>query len=729
MKTTKFLGLTALIAVITLGFAAVSLTSCEDPTSLAKPKDFSGIVSITPGPTVTVGQELTAMYSGSEGVGYQWNKNGTAINGATSARFTPNEPGSYTVTISAAGYKSMTSTPVTVTAASGNLVKTLDRIEAVYTPDPENAIFPDTTLDTLKDGLTVTAYYSDDTSAPLAADDYGLSGELTAGESAVTVTYTEDGVTKTAAFTVTVGTPHEHNWSKAEGGTPPTCTAPGTERWECNAISPSHYELRTVDALGHDAGEWHTTLEPACETTGTKQLRCTRDNAVLTDSEPIAALGHDWKDSYQQTTPPTCEEAAIETDTCKRNAEHTRTRDGAAALGHDYAAAFSQVLAPAETVNGREAKVCSRNPAHENEPRPLWATGTAGLEYTLIPDGEENEGAYSVSKGTVTAGAVHIAAYWRGDSTDYDDYKPITKIPSTAFGELANGSGIPRITTVHIPATVTTIGQNAFAYCRQITAVTFAENSQLKTISQSAFNDCRALTSINIPAAVTEIGNRAFYYCSALTGITISAGVTVIGSEAFGECRALTSITVAEGNTVYASQDGIVYNAAKTSILIVPIGISGSVTIPNGVTSIGDSAFANCSSLTGVTIPAGVTSIGETAFYLCSALVSINIPEGVTSIGDSAFVGCRRLTSITLPASLTSIGGYVFNGCTDLASITFLATTPPTLGLLGGNMAGYDTFAGTPTTLQIKVPADSVAAYKAATPLWIDHADKIVAIE
>ena len=95
-----------------------------------------------------------------------------------------------------------------------------------------------------------------------------------------------------------------------------------------------------------------------------------------------------------------------------------------------------------------------------------------------------------------------------------------------------------------------------------------------------------------------------------------------------------------------------------------------SITIPDSVTSIGESAFHECTSLTSVTIPDSVTKIGDYTFYKCSSLTSITIPDSVTSIGYSAFYGCKSLTSVTIPDSVTSIGGSAFNGCTSLTSVT-----------------------------------------------------------
>ena len=94
------------------------------------------------------------------------------------------------------------------------------------------------------------------------------------------------------------------------------------------------------------------------------------------------------------------------------------------------------------------------------------------------------------------------------------------------------------------------------------------------------------------------------------------------------------------------------------------------IIIQEGVTSIGEYAFYNCTSLTSITIPDSVTSIGENAFSGCTSLTSITIGNSVTSIGKYAFLGCTSLTSITIPDSVTSISYSAFSGCTSLTSIT-----------------------------------------------------------
>ena len=96
-----------------------------------------------------------------------------------------------------------------------------------------------------------------------------------------------------------------------------------------------------------------------------------------------------------------------------------------------------------------------------------------------------------------------------------------------------------------------------------------------------------------------------------------------------------------------------------------------SIVIPDSVTSIGDSAFTYCDSLSSVTIGNGVTSIGDGAFLDCTSLSSIVMPDSVTSIGDYAFFDCTFLSSIMIPFSITSIGNFAFSGCTSLSDVYY----------------------------------------------------------
>ncbi|MEO1859954.1 MAG: leucine-rich repeat domain-containing protein [Verrucomicrobiales bacterium] len=130
----------------------------------------------------------------------------------------------------------------------------------------------------------------------------------------------------------------------------------------------------------------------------------------------------------------------------------------------------------------------------------------------------------------------------------------------------------------------------------------------------------------------------------------------------------------------YTDMNGVLFNKEKTVLIAYPAGKTGTnYTIPDSVTSIGQSAFFQCTSLTSITIPDSVTSIGGNAFLGCSSLISITIGDNVTSIGDWAFNLCTGLTSITIGASVTSIGEMAFWDCTSLTGITFRGNAP-TLG-------------------------------------------------
>ncbi|MBR5643224.1 MAG: leucine-rich repeat domain-containing protein [Salinivirgaceae bacterium] len=203
----------------------------------------------------------------------------------------------------------------------------------------------------------------------------------------------------------------------------------------------------------------------------------------------------------------------------------------------------------------------------------------------------------------------------------------------------------------------------------------------VKSIGSSAFKGCSGLSSVTIPNSVTSIGNSTFSGCSGLTMVIIGNSVTSIGDYAFEKCNSLTNINVENENTYYSSEDGVLFNYNKTTLICYPAGKTmSSYNIPNSVTSIGGYAFNGCSGLISVSIPNSVTNIGDYAFQSCIGLTSVSIPNSVTRIGSYAFNGCSGLTLVTIPNSVTSIGGYAFSGCRCLTSITI----PNSITTIGG---------------------------------------------
>lgn len=233
---------------------------------------------------------------------------------------------------------------------------------------------------------------------------------------------------------------------------------------------------------------------------------------------------------------------------------------------------------------------------------------------------------------------------------------------SVSFNELRYFTGL------------TSIDDDAFSSCWSLTALTLPPS--VLTIGEFSFYGCN-FSSIVIPNSVTSIGSHAFRSCGALTSITIPSSVTSISENPFFYCPALASITVEAGNTVYSSPEGS--NAIiKTEEHKLVSGCKNTV------------------------IPEGVTTIGASAFGGCSGLTETHIPSSVTLIDAWAFMDCSGLITVTIPSSVSFIGNVAFNGCTGLSSITVERETPPTL-----DNGVFDN-----TSIPVYVPCGSLEAYQ-----------------
>ena len=222
--------------------------------------------------------------------------------------------------------------------------------------------------------------------------------------------------------------------------------------------------------------------------------------------------------------------------------------------------------------------------------------------------------------------------------------------------------GDSKLTTIHIPDSVTNIGERAFQGCNYLSSIHIPDG--VTSIENRAFFSCGSLTSIHIPDSVTSIGECAFSGCQKLTSITLPQGVKTINGESFSDWSGELIVKSDD----FICEDGVLFDKYKRR-LIVYRSKNKEYEVPNSVTSIGDSAFKGCNNLTSIHIPDSVTSIGNRAFYGCWSLKSIHISDSVTSIGESAFWGCDNLTSIHIPDNVTSIGGSAFSGCENLTAI------------------------------------------------------------
>ena len=320
---------------------------------------------------------------------------------------------------------------------------------------------------------------------------------------------------------------------------------------------------------------------------------------------------------------------------------------------------WSVVTAPTCEDNGQKNRTCQDCGYSETEVIPAEGhafvdkicqkCGTA-LNYTegLSYKRKEKDSGYSVTGiASATDTDIVIPSQYNG--------LPVIDIDLWAFHNCSS------LRSVEIPSSVTTIGAHAFDGCSGLKSVTFGENSQLTSIGSYAFRGCNGLTSVFIGdieawCSIDFYGmdSNPLYYAHNLylngelvTELVIPDGVTSIGSSAFEGCSGLISVTFGENSQL---------------------------------TSIGSSAFEGCSGLISVSFGENsqLTSIGSSAFDGCSGLTSVSFGENsqLTSIGLYAFDGCSGLTSIEIPASVTSIGDNAFRGCDGL-TISCEATSKP----------------------------------------------------
>ena len=372
-----------------------------------------------------------------------------------------------------------------------------------------------------------------------------------------------------------------------------------------------------------------------------------------------------------------------------------------------------------------------------------WKAYRGGIQTVTIGAGVNHVGAYAFTNCEKLTSVTLPAGLKEIEKNAFGGCEKLTSI-NLPEGLKTIGEGAFTacfaLSDLTIPKSVETIEEGVFYQCGSLTHVTLPADAQLTTIGKNAFQDCAALASISIPNSVTTIGSEAFSKCSALKDVTV-AWETPIQTYAVvfnhltldkirlhvpaGKIGAYLTANVWEDFIVMADRGDLAgglqwqMDATYTLTIINPTpgspkpmpdfnnwdeqpwasfrreiqavtiedGVSSvgetafdgcmemkSVTLPKSVTTIHEGAFGGCNKLTSVTLPADgrLDTIGKEAFRDCSALTSISLPKSATTIERSAFRGCEALTSVTLPADgkLQTIGVNAFGGCVKLKSIT-----------------------------------------------------------
>jgi hypothetical protein len=270
----------------------------------------------------------------------------------------------------------------------------------------------------------------------------------------------------------------------------------------------------------------------------------------------------------------------------------------------------------------------------------------SSLHSVTLPDSVINLGigafdlCYNLQSINIPNGVISIGGYTfeACNLTNITIPTSVTRIGEWAFFECTN------LTSLAIPNSVTNIGDDAIRWCFKLAEVSLGDGvtsignlafgqctgltnimlgKAVSSIGSHAFDTCTNLTGITIPDSLTTIGDYAFNGCTSLANIIIPQSVNAIGTLAFLGCSSLTNFTVDAQNTIYSSLNEALLDKSQTTLIEYLGRMNGGFVVPDGVTSIGDYAFYQCSSLTNITIPKSVTWLGVSAFGSCDNLTSV----------------------------------------------------------------------------------------------------------
>ena len=330
----------------------------------------------------------------------------------------------------------------------------------------------------------------------------------------------------------------------------------------------------------------------------------------------------------------------------------------------------------------------------------------------------------------------------------------VSEIGEDAFRRCRN------IVSVRIPEGVKKISKNAFYECSLI-SVTFPNT--LQSINDGAFYYCVSLTNVSISAGGDmSVGEDAFDHCTALANVSISAGGNMsIGKYAFDYCTALANVSISTVGDLTFGEGAFRHCSNLTGIELPPLlrvlpknvfaycsSLNG-IELSTNIISIADMAFFRCAALDAIVFPKSVSSIGQRAFYECTALneivfsndiafpptignqafayctsvTNIFIADGITNIGDSAFVGLDALRSVRVPDSLQNISAGMLQFCTNLVSVSI----PATVSRIGGM-----SFANDSSLVDFAIPTNMESVGVNAffmTKFWNDWPDNSLVVK
>jgi len=261
--------------------------------------------------------------------------------------------------------------------------------------------------------------------------------------------------------------------------------------------------------------------------------------------------------------------------------------------------------------------------------------------------------------------------------------------------------------TFRVPADVSEISTSAFTGCTKLKHVTVSNG--VTNIGDAAFFGCDVLQELELPESLKSIGCWAFAECNELKRVTIPTGVESIGEDAFSFCDSLENIFVSNGNLHFASDNGVLMNKERTTVVCCPGAKNGTYLMPDGVTAVNDHAFYGSNALSEVIIPASTTEMKDNPFVFCDALEQIVVdganrffasyegtlcnkdlteilafpngkkgkfalPNTIADISSKPFMMSKQLTRLSLPESLETIGEYTFLGCESLTAVNIPRT-------------------------------------------------------